>query len=86
MCYAVCCPKKVPPHTPRYEVSIAVQPKPTVSISRVQPSETPPRSPSTESIDNIAHARFASTDQISLQAVLRSSPSTIHKVPKEEKK
>jgi hypothetical protein len=84
----MCCPLKPAPKPRTYEVSIAVQPKSQISISRIQPtpSLSTPESPSTQTISNVAHSRFVSTDQISLQSVLRSSPSSIHTLPKDEEK
>ena len=82
-------------HTPSTnQLSISVRPIATTIITSVQPSKPylvaitpsiqPPKSTSTTS--NVAHVRFYSTDQLSLETVLRSSASTIHSVPEEGKK
>lgn len=74
-----CCPcwNTPKPPAPTYEVSIAVQPRPATISRSVQPSYSIPPSPSTVDSRSIsvAHARFSSTDQITLITALRAGPN-----------
>lgn len=70
----MCCPTKSAPIAPTYEVSVAVQPRIVIEASPAQPSPKSVSTSTAPSIASAAHARFASTDQVSVLEALRTPP------------